>query len=371
MKSYLKNIDIWLYLIPTLLTLIGGAVIYSLVYTKDAEGLLIKQGIALGLGIVLMVFFLFYDYRHLKNLAWPLYIFGIILLIIVDFWGSTAGGATRWLQIGSQQIQPSEIFKVVAAIFWANYFSTRIGEIKLKDFAVLAALFGLPLYLVLKQPDLGTALVLVFMMIITIFWLKLSKRQFFVIWVIILLLPVVLYFSMINFSVFGGLLKDYQRARIEVFLDPAKDVLGRGYNVRQAVIAVGSGGIFGKGLGHGSQSQLQFLPKAHTDFIFSGFAEAFGFIGSITLIAAYSFLLIRIIRIGRLAKDNFGLLLAVASAAMIFFQFFENIGMNIGLMPVTGIPLPFLSYGGTAVLTNFLMIAILQSVILRHKKIIF
>lgn len=371
MRNYFKSLDLWLYVIPVLLTITGIAVIYSLVYSRDANGLIITQSIALLIGAGIMVFFSIYDYRQLKNLVLPLYIISILLLLVVDIWGKSAGGATRWLELGITQIQPSEIFKIASILFWASYFSEKIGEIKWRDILYLLVGLGIPLYLILDQPDLGTALVVVFVAILTLFWLKLDKKKKFILWLLILVTPIVTYLAVINYSVFGLLLKDYQRARIEVFMDPSKDVLGRGYNVKQAIIAVGSGGVFGKGLGQGTQSQLQFLPKAHTDFIFSGFAEAFGFIGSLALITGFFFLLSRIIRAANISKDNFGLLIGVGVAVMIFFQVTENIGMNVGLLPVTGIPLPFLSYGGSSLVVTFLSLGIIQSIIIRHKKIIF
>lgn len=371
MRKYFANFDLWLYVIPILLSLVGIAVIYSLVYAKDTDNLVLKQAVSMGIGIAAMIALTIYDYRHLKNIVWPLYIVSVVLLLIVDYFGHTAGGATRWLSLGPIQIQPSEILKVTSIIFWASYFSDKIGEIRWKDILFLLFFFSVPLYLVLKQPDLGTALVIIFMIILTLFWLKFSRKQYIVL--ISALISIVIVFSMSvkNVSVFGKLLKSYQRDRIEVFLNPEKDVLGRGYNVKQAIIAVGSGGLTGHGLGQGSQSQLQFLPKAQTDFIFSGFAEAFGFVGSLALVAIYFFLLTRIIRIGNIAKDNFGLIIAIGCLGMFFFQVFVNIGMNIGLMPVTGIPLPFMSSGGSSLVVSFATLGILQSVAIRHKKIIF
>jgi rod shape determining protein RodA len=371
MRNYLKNLDIWLYVVPIILTLTGIAVIYSLVYSQDASGLIVTQSAGLVIGVGVMIFLSIYDYRQLKNIVWPLYIASVILLLIVDVWGKSSGGATRWLQLSFVQIQPSEIFKLVAIIFWASYFSEKIGEIKWQDLGFLIVGLGIPMALILKQPDLGTALVIGFVILLILFWLKLDKKKNLLLWLLVLLFPLVSYLAVSNISYFGRLLKDYQRARIEVFLDPSKDVLGRGYNVKQAIIAVGSGGLTGKGLGQGTQSQLQFLPKAHTDFIFSGFAEAFGFLGSLVLISCFFAILTRIIRAGNIAKDSFGLLLAVGVAGMIFFQVVENIGMNIGLLPVTGIPLPFLSYGGSSLVICFMSLGIIQSVVVRHKKIIF
>lgn len=371
MRNFLKNLDFWLYIIPTVLTVFGIVVIYSLVYARDGIGLIYTQAIALAIGLALMFFLSIYDYRQLKNIVWPIYIFSILLLLVVDIWGKSAGGATRWLELGFTQVQPSEIFKLVAIIFWSSYFSEKIGEIKWRDLLFFVIGLSLPLYLILSQPDLGTALVVSFIALITLFWLQLKKGQKIVLWLLLIIVPIVAYLAYQNYSFFGELLKDYQRDRVAVFLDPSKDVLGRGYNVKQAIIAVGSGGIIGKGLGQGTQSQLQFLPKAHTDFIFSGFAEAFGFVGCLVLVVGFFVLLIRIIRAANLAKDHFGLLISIGVAAMIFFQVVENIGMNIGILPVTGIPLPFLSYGGSSLVITFAALGVVQSIIVRHKKIIF
>ena len=170
---------------------------------------------------------------------------------------------------------------------------------------------------------------------------------------------------------FTPLMKDYQRSRVETFINPSSDPFGQGYNVQQALIATGSGGMFGRGLGHGSQSQLQFLPKPETDFIFSGYSEAFGLIGDLFLLLAFLILVIRMIDIANLSKDSFGYLLSIGIASTFFFQIIVNIGMNIGLAPVTGIPLPFLSSGGSSLLTSFFMIGILQSIFIHRKKMLF
>ena len=167
------------------------------------------------------------------------------------------------------------------------------------------------------------------------------------------------------------LLKDYQRHRVAVFLDPKLEPTKSGYNVKQAQITVGSGGIFGQGLGKGSQSQLRFLPEAHTDFIFSGIAESFGFLGTTLFLALYAFFLLSLIRIAHIAKDNFGMLIVVGTASMFFFQVLISVGMNIGLLPVTGIPLPLLSYGGTSLLVSLFSIGLAQSIYIHHRKITF
>lgn len=371
MIKRLKNLDIWLYLLPIVFSTIGVALIYSLVYAKDAQGLIIKQIMAFVIGISAMFILSFYDYRHFRNANYIIYAVALILLLIVDFWGKTSGGATRWIEIGALQIQPSEILKLVIAIFFASYFADKVGDIGIKEMIVSTVAFLIPIYLVLIQPDLGTALVLISIFIAVIFSLKLTLRKKTFLWLAIGLIFLIALLSINNYGFFGKLMKDYQRDRIEVFLDPSSDPKGRGYNVRQALIAVGSGGIVGQGLGKGTQSQLQFLPKSHTDFIFSGYAEAFGFVGSSLLIIFFGFLIFRIFRAANLAKDNFGMILSIGIGAMFLFQVVENIGMNIGVLPVTGIPLPFISYGGSSLVVNFAAVGIVQSIIMRHKKIAF
>ena len=211
------------------------------------------------------------------------------------------------------------------------------------------------------QPDLGTASIIVLTFLILLFSAKPSKKQ---ILTFLIIIAVAIPLSWL-------LLKDYQRQRLLTFMDPTSDPYGSGYNVSQALIAVGNGGVFGRGFGHGPQSQLNFLPVAHTDFIFAGIAEAMGFAGSIVLIIFYAVIIIKIVSIAKKAKDNFGMLLAIGIATIIFMHAVINIGMNIGLMPVTGIPLPFISAGGTSLVLMFICIRIVQSISIRHKKISF
>jgi len=215
--------------------------------------------------------------------------------------------------------------------------------------------------LVLVQPDFGTAIVLIIAIISILFASQLKKIYLFAGTALVLLSTPLLW----NF------LKDYQKQRIYTFLNPSSNLYGSGYNVLQSIIAVGSGGLTGKGLGQGSQSQLNFIPAARTDFIFAGWAEATGFLGSFLLIILFAILIWRIINVARVSKDNFGYYFSIGAVGILLFQVLVNIGMNLGLMPVTGIPLPFVSFGGTAMVMNFAGIGILQSIYIRHKKINF
>jgi rod shape determining protein RodA len=356
-----KTIDWMLYLVPILLVAAGLAVIYSLTYYNGKISLFYNQLLSLCLGLGLMIFFTLWDYRNLKGLSFWLYLLGVISLVVVLFFGKKVFGATRWIDLGFTQIQPSEIMKVFLVIFSASYMSERIGNIKFRHIIFLGIMTLIPVILVLKQPDLGTVSVLLVGVIIVVLASKLSKAQIFALVGILLLTLPIVWFS----------LKDYQKTRVFTFLNPEADSYGSGYNVYQSTITIGSGGLLGRGLGHGPQSQLNFLPVAHTDFIFAGVAEASGFVGSMILILLYFVLIIRIVGVAKISKDNFGTLLAIGFAGILMFQMTVNIAMNLGLAPVTGIPLPFVSHGGTALIINFMTLGILQSIYLRHKKITF
>lgn len=356
-----KTIDWILYLIPVLLVAAGLAVIYSLTYFNDRVSLFYGQIEYAIIGFVAMIILTFWDYRNLKGLAVYLYLLSLVLLVVLLFYGKTALGATRWLNLGFFQLQPSELMKIVIIITLAKIFADKQGEIKFRHIIFAGIITLIPAVLILKQPDLGTVSVLVAGALAVILASGLKRNQIFaIIGLILVALPIV-WFS----------LKDYQRQRIYTFINPAADPYGSGYNVLQSTITIGSGGLLGRGLGHGPQSQLNFLPIAHTDFIFAGVAEASGLVGSVILIILLLILVIKVISVALISKDGFGTLLAVGFAVILLFQMTVNIGMNLGLAPVTGIPLPFVSHGGSSLILNLAMIGILQSIYLRHKKITF
>lgn len=371
MSKKIKTFDIILPLIPILLLIISVAVIYSLVFGSNESGLVLKQSISATLGIIIMVIISLFDYRFFRGTSWIFYIITILLLIYVDFFGHAAGGAIRWIDLGFFQLQPSELAKVFLVLVLASFYSTRMGKLRWKDILMASLIFLPTLLLVLKEPDLGTALVLCFIFIVLLYASKPNKFQTIVITSGIIILSVILVLSSLKVFPFTGILRDYQRNRILTFIDPNLDPRGSGYNVLQAQIAAGSGGIFGKGLGNGSQSQLQYLPRPQTDFIFSGIAESFGFLGTMVYLSLFAFLIIRIINIGNLAKDNYGMLISFGVAGVFLFQVIVNVGMNLGLAPVTGIPLPFASYGGSALVAYLFLIGLVESVYIRHKKISF
>lgn len=371
MSSKIKTFDIILPIIPLLILTASIAVIYSIVLNTSDAGLALRQGIFAIIGISIMMLASFIDYRLFRSINWIFYIAGLLLLLYVDFFGTAAGGAMRWINLGFFQLQPSELAKVFLIFSFSAFFSKKIGKMKWRDILFSVFILATPLLLVLKEPDLGTGLVLCFIFICLLLASKPSKIQLATILLTLIILIGVFFLATFNVKPFGKYIKDYQRNRVLTFINPNLDPYGKGYNVRQAQITIGSGGALGKGLGRGSQSQLRFLPKPQTDFIFSGIAESFGFVGSIVLVALYAFLIIKIVNIGNLARDNFGMLVCFGTAAMILFQVLVNIGMNLGLAPVTGIPLPFSSYGGSSLAAYLFLIGLVESVFIRHKKISF
>lgn len=356
------TIDWFIYIIPFLLVAISLVLIYSLTYVYPDKGLFTGQAFFILIGFLLAAFLSFLDYRNLKGLSWIIYVLGILSLMAVIFWGKNMYGAKRWLDFGFFQLQPSEFFRLIIAIILAKLFSDQEENgVKLKTIILGCILTVIPIFLIMKQPDFGTAII-IFMGATSIFLTaKISKKY---------LLSLV---GMITASapLIWIFLKDYQRERIYSFLNPSLDPQGSSYNVIQSIIAVGSGELWGRGLGQGTQSRLHFLPVSHTDFIFAVLAESTGFIGAIILIILFLILITRIIRIASIARDDFGQYLAIGFASMLLFQVFIHIGMNMGIMPVTGIPLPFVSHGGSAIITNLIAIGILQSIHIRHKKIDF
>jgi len=349
------NFDWSLYLVPILLAAFGIVVIFSISFGAKTN-IAFDQIIYLILGLAIAVGVSLFDYRTLKGLYLILYAIGLVLLILVIFLGSKSFGATRWINLGIFQLQPSEVFKIIAVIFIAKFLSDW-QEFDWKKISLLILAIGLPAVLILKQPDLGTASVIFISTVALLFASPIKKIY------LIIVLAIMVALSPIGWH----FLKTYQKNRVIAFINPSVDPQGAGYNVNQSKIAIGAGGLWGRGLGKGSQSQLNFLPVAHTDFIFAGAAEATGFVGSTFLLSLLLFLIIRIVTIAKIARDDFGMYLATGIGTIFLFQSLVNIGMNMGIMPVTGIPLPFVSYGGSAMLSNFAAIGILQSIYMKHK----
>jgi rod shape determining protein RodA len=303
--------------------------------------------------------------QKLQRLALPLYAAGIALLVATAVFGITRKGATRWLALGPLVIQPSEILKIAVPLMLAWWFQKREGQLRVPDFAVAAVLLLLPVALVAKQPDLGTALLILASGVYVIFFAGLSWRL--VIPALVLgaagiVAIVVSADAICQPGVDWPLLRDYQQHRVCTLLDPTRDPLGKGFHIIQGMIAIGSGGLGGKGFMQGTQTHLEFIPERTTDFIFAAFSEEFGLAGVLLLLAGFTFLIFRGLMIAAEAPTVFTRLLAGALTLNFFTYAFVNMGMVSGILPVVGVPLPFISYGGTAMVTLGLGLGILMSI---------
>lgn len=297
--------------------------------------------------------------QKLERVALALYVAGVLLLIAVALFGSISHGARRWLNIGFTQIQPSELMRIAMPMMLAWYFATREGKPSATNFVIGGVLLAIPVALITKQPDLGTALLIASSGFYVLFLAGLSWR--FLLGASVSLLALM--------PVFWSMLHDYQRKRIEILFDPTQDPLGAGYHTIQAIIAIGSGGTAGKGWLNGTQTQLDFLPERTTDFIFAVFSEEFGFLGNMLLLVLFSLIIMRGLMIASQAQSTFSRLLAGSITLNFFSYAFVNMGMVSGILPVVGVPLPLISYGGTSMVTLCLGFGILMS-IHTHKKLV-
>jgi rod shape determining protein RodA len=300
-----------------------------------------------------------FDYRRLRPVALGLYACMNVLLLAVHLVGHSALGARRWLSVAGFPLEPSELSKLLLVVVLAAYLS-RGDRISWRSFGVTLVIVAPPAVLILSQPDLGTTIVCVGVVFGMLFLAGASAWQLFSL----------VFAGGVALPLLPHLLHGYQRRRLEIFLDPSQDPLGAGYNLLQARIAVGAGGMFGKGWLHGLQGQLGFVPERATDFVFAIFAEEFGLLGSLVLLAAFGLLMIRLLRSAAVAPDRFGELLAGGVFVMLLVQVVENVGMNIGLLPIAGIPLPLISYGGSATITTLAALGLAQSVALRRRLVV-
>jgi rod shape determining protein RodA len=352
-----EGIDSTLLVLILALSMLGLAALFSASY--ESPGRVLNQLAHLSLALGAMWVAAQIAPQTLMRFAVPAYVIGIALLIAVALFGDVVNGARRWLNIGVARFQPSEMMKLALPLMLAWYFHRRESTLRLRDFALGALLLGVPVGLILRQPDLGTASLVTAAGFYVIFFAGISWR---VIGALAGLFVIALF-------PLWGMLHDYQRKRVLTLLDPTQDPLGAGYHIIQSTIAVGSGGIAGKGWLNGTQAHLEFIPERHTDFIFAVYSEEFGLIGNFVLLVLYALLIGRGLMIAANAATVFARLLAGSVTLMFFTYAFVNMGMVSGILPVVGVPLPFLSYGGTALLTLFIGAGILMSV-QRHRKLV-
>lgn len=362
-KNY-KQFDYILLLATLLLCGYGLVMIYSATLSFESLSFVKTQAIATGIGLFAILVLVVLDYQLLGKLYIPIYLVCNLLLLAVVFWGFGAEkwGADSWLEIGPIVFQPSEFVKVGLIISLAKFIDNNKENIN-EPFTLLKVLVFafLPVFLILLQPDAGTALVFVFFIAVMLFIGGVKFRYFlYALGIGLLSLPV-LWFR----------LSTYQKNRFFDFLEPERDISGTGYQVMQGKIAVGSGKVFGRGLFQGVYTQFNYIPEKQTDFIFPVIVEELGFVGGATLIFLYFMLLTRFVRTARRSKDMFGSFMVVGFFGMFLFHIWENIGMTIGLMPMTGIPLPFMSYGGTFQLANLVCIGIILSVGVHKEELSF
>lgn len=368
-KRLLSNLDWTFFTALMALIAIGLTAVYSATYSMGGgnHALFKRQVLWLAFGALPMLGVVVMDYRRLERWGYVFYGIALVLLAAVLVMGRTGMGAQRWLPLGPFSFQPSEVAKLFLIIALAKYFSgdgVTHGH-TLKQLIRPFLLVAVPVVLVVKQPDLGTGLMLMFIFSAMVLASGIRLKSF-------LALAGTAALSMpVAWGFFWNHLKDYQKKRLLVFVDPESDPSGAGYHIIQSKIAIGSGSVTGKGFLNGTQSQLNFLPERHTDFIFSVISEEWGFIGSILLLLVFLFIILWGIETANRAKDRFGSLLAVGAVAMLFFHVVINVGMTVGIMPVVGVPLPLVSYGGTSALTTLIALGLLVSVNRRRFKLFY
>ena len=341
----------------------GLVALYSAVSAGAAEPNLLlfkKQLIWYGCGLVIMVICFLIDYKQIERFANFIYLASVASLVAVLFFGKYVGGSRRWLPLGPFSLQPSEMAKVAVIIVLARYYAKVINTegLSLRDLTVPVMLTALPFALIVRQPDLGTAMVIALIVGVMTLFVKIERRTF--VWLVTtftMLVPLVWFF-----------LRGYQKQRILTFLNPDRDPLGAGYHIIQSKIAIGSGMITGKGFLKGTQNALSFLPEQHTDFIFSVLSEEWGLIGSLSVIILFLIIIAWGLSIAGRCRDPFGIILSVGVTGMITWQVLINIGMVMGLMPVVGVTLPFVSYGGSSIITMMMGIGLLMNVSMRRFK---
>lgn len=359
-RFYILKFDWMLFLFTLCVSVFGIFMVYSATRSFGTNSNVINQTVSWVIGSVGMIVLCFFDYEQFENMIVYIAVLNILMLLGVLVFGITGGwGARSWIRIGGFGLQPAEFAKIGFIITFSYHLSKVCVNIN-KPFVLLglALHVAVPVALILLQPDAGSAMVFLFMFFSMMFTAKLSYRYILpIILVGILSLPVMYKFF----------LDEFQQRRIQVFLNPELDPVNGGYNVLQSKIAVGSGGFWGKGFLNGTQNMMEYLPSKHTDFIFSVISEEFGFLGSVLVTVVLFFIILKCFKIAKNANGYFGKFICTGVGGMLLFHTFENIGMCIGLMPVTGIPLPFISYGGTALITNLFSVGLVMGVNYHNK----
>jgi rod shape determining protein RodA len=338
---------------------IGLLLIYSATYFGEPGlGKVKTQALWIAIGLVLMAIFLFVDYHVFLDLAPYLYAVGLILLTYLLVWGRATAHVKSWIHIGSFQFQPAEFMKIFTALMLARYFdSNDRAYLNFRSFVTAMAIIMVPVGLIAVQPDFGTAATFAPLIGVAMFFGGIRLRYWLMMILAVVIIAPVGYF-------YG--LKPYQRERVMIFLNPERDPLGSGYQVTQAKIAIGSGGIHGKGFKQGTQAKLEFLPARHTDFIFAVAGEEWGFIGIIIILGLYLFFIFQALTFAKHARDRGGTFLAICLISFFIFHILINVSMQIGVLPTTGIPLPLISYGGSSTMMFFIAIGLMLNVDMRR-----
>jgi rod shape determining protein RodA len=358
-RRLVQNFD-WMLLIITLLLASSGLItLYSAARAgfDVTQAFYFKQLMWYGAGFLIMIASFLVSYKRFDQYAYTAYAICIFLLVAVLLAGKVVAGSKRWLVFGPISLQPSELAKVAVILVLARYYSRTVSTkgMRLRDLVTPMVLIAVPFFLIVKQPDLGTAVIILLIAASLTVFIKIEKRA----------MIAIVSFGTVTIPMIWMLLKGYQKQRILTFLEPDRDPLGAGYHIIQSKIAIGSGMLSGKGFLKGTQNALSFLPEHQTDFIFSVLAEDWGFIGSAAVLLIYLILIVWSLNIAHGCRDPFGALLAIGITALISWEVFINIGMVMGLMPVVGIPLPFISYGGSAILCMMVCIGILMNISMR------
>ena len=352
------NVDLNFICTAIVLAMVGCLLVYSATYYSDPGLSLTKRQILwVAIGICLMIAFMVVDYHVLFDIAPILYGIGIVLLIYLLLFGRLTANVKSWIHIGAFHFQPSEFMKIFTELMLARYFdSNDRAYLDFRSFMVAMGIIGLPVVLILVQPDFGTAAAFFPLVAVAMFFGGIRAR----IWVAMILL-VALAMPLGYYS-----LKPYQRERLITFLNPERDPLGKGYQVTQAKIAIGSGGIHGKGFRNGTQAKLEFLPARHTDFIFAVLGEEWGFVGVVVVLGLYLYLIILSLTFAKHARDRGGTFLIICLIAFVIFHVLINVSMQIGVLPTTGIPLPLISYGGSSTMMFFMAVGLIANVDMRR-----